>query len=245
MPASSERANGARRFAAPALQRLMNAGLLAFALGGAAAFADSPVLKVKDGDSLVVRSGGHQVEVRLAYIDAPEFKQTHGKRAGAVLRSLVGGRKVRLELIGGDVHRRIVARVFSGNRDVNAEMVRRGFAWVRREFPHPRGLARLEDQARAARRGLWAKAQPIPPWDLAKEQTRQEQSKEQAGGQPVARSGPRRRQRSRPSGAAPSATVARCPPARRRARTCGGADCELSTATATASRAKCSAGKLK
>ena len=164
MPASSERANGARRFAAPALQRLMNAGLLAFALGGAAAFADSPVLKVKDGDSLVVRSGGHQVEVRLAYIDAPEFKQTHGKRAGAVLRSLVGGRKVRLELIGGDVHRRIVARVFSGNRDVNAEMVRRGFAWVRREFPHPRGLARLEDQARAARRGLWAKAQPIPPW---------------------------------------------------------------------------------
>lgn len=143
---------------------LIGAGLLAAALAANAAHATSTVVKVKDGDSLVVRSGGRKVEVRLAYIDAPEHDQAHGKQAGAVLRSLVGGRRVRLELIGGDVHRRIVARVLHGNRDVNAEMVRRGYAWVRRDFAHPRALARLENQARAARRGLWARADPVPPW---------------------------------------------------------------------------------
>ena len=118
---------------------------------------------MKDGDSLVVRSAERKVEVRPVFIDAPEHDQPHGKQAGAVLRSLVGGRRVRLELIGGDVHRRIVARVLDGNRDVNAEMVRRGYAGVRRDFAHPRALARLENQARAARRGLWAKADPVPP----------------------------------------------------------------------------------
>ena len=82
-------------------------------------------------------------------------------------------------------HGRIVVWVFSGNRDVNAEMVRRGFAWVRREFPHPRGLARLEDQARAARRGLWAKAQPVPPWIWRKnkrEKSSRKSKREAAGG---------------------------------------------------------------
>ena len=137
---------------------------LALAAGAALAVTTSTVVKVRDGDSLVVRSAGRDLEIRLAYIDAPEFDQAHGRQAGAVLRALVGGRRVRLDLIGGDVHRRIVARVLLGNRDVNAEMVRRGFAWVRREFRHPRELARLEDRARAARRGLWARADPVPPW---------------------------------------------------------------------------------
>ena len=162
--AGPEYANGTRRFAALALQRLLKAGLLGCALATTAAFADSPVRKVIDGDSLVVRSRGREVEVRLAFIDAPEFRQVHGKQARAMLRSLVGGRRVRVEPIDVDVHRRVVARVFVGNHDVNAEMVRRGFAWVRRGFPHPRGLVRLEDRARAARAGLWANADPVPPW---------------------------------------------------------------------------------
>ena len=85
------------------MYRLTNAGLLALVLATGPAFAGSPVVRVKDGDSLVVQSGGQEVEVRLAYIDAPEFDQAHGKKAGAVLRSLVGGRRVRLDPIGGDV----------------------------------------------------------------------------------------------------------------------------------------------
>ena len=180
--AGSEHANDIRRFAALALQRLLKAGLFGCALATTAAFADSPVLKVIDGDSLIVRSRGREVEVRLAFIDAPEFRQVHGKRARAMLRSLVGRRRVRIEPIDVDVYRRVVARVFVGNHDVNAEMVRRGFAWVRRGFPHPRGLVRLEDRARAARAGLWANADPVPPWIWRKAHGRKRGSRNAGNG---------------------------------------------------------------
>ena len=126
--------------------------------------AADTVVRVKDGDSLVVDSNGREVEVRLADIDTPEFNQPRGDQARDALRSLVDGKKVRLELIGGDAYRRIVARVFVDSVDVNAELVRRGLAWVRRAYDPAPSLVDLEDSARQAGRGLWADEDPVPPW---------------------------------------------------------------------------------
>ena len=126
--------------------------------------AAETVIRVKDGDSLVVDSNGRQVEVRLADIDTPEYNQPRGDEAHAALRSLVDGKEVRLELVGGDAYRRIVAHVFLGDLDVNAELVRRGLAWVRRAYDPAPSLVALEDGARRAERGLWADADPVPPW---------------------------------------------------------------------------------
>ena len=133
--------------------------LLPSAIAGA-----EQVVRVKDGDSLVVDSGGRQVDVRLADIDAPESRQPRGDEARAALSTLVEGQEVRLQLVAGDAYRRIVAYVFVDDLDVNAEMVQRGLAWVRRDYdPAPR-LVRREDEARAAGRGLWADADATPPW---------------------------------------------------------------------------------
>ena len=127
--------------------------------------AAEQVVRVKDGDSLVISSGDGQVDVRLADIDAPEYRQPHGDAARSALRTLVDGREVRLQLVGGDAYRRIVAHVFVDEMHVNAEMVRSGHAWVRRAYdPAPR-LVADEDAARVARRGLWAAANPVPPWE--------------------------------------------------------------------------------
>ena len=126
--------------------------------------AAETVVRVKDGDSLVVDSSGREVEVRLADIDTPEFNQARGDEARDALRSLVDGKEVRLELIGGDAYRRIVARVFVGEVDVNAELVRRGLAWVRRAYDPAPSLIALEGDARQAERGLWADEDPVPPW---------------------------------------------------------------------------------
>ena len=140
-------------------------GVLVAVLVAATAAHAEQVVRVKDGDSLVVSSGGRQVDVRLADIDAPEHRQRHGDAARSALRALVDGRDVRLQLIGGDAYRRIIAHVFVDELDVNAEMVRRGHAWVRRAYdPAPRLIA-AEDAARTARRGLWAHANPMPPWE--------------------------------------------------------------------------------
>ena len=138
--------------------------LLAAFLLSVAAHAEQ-VVRVKDGDSLVINSDGRNVDVRLADIDAPEYRQPHGDAARTVLRALVEGREVQLQLVGGDAYRRIVAHVFVDGVDVNAQLVRRGLAWVRRDYdPAPR-LIRHEDEARAARRGLWADANAVPPWE--------------------------------------------------------------------------------
>jgi len=146
-------------------RRLWFSGFVAGAAVLAGAVCAEQVVRVKDGDSLVVASGGKQVDVRLADIDAPEHRQPHGDAARSALRALVGERDVRLQLVGGDAYRRIVAHVFVDNIDVNQEMVRRGHAWVRRAYDPAPKLIAAEDAARSERLGLWQEAAPTPPWE--------------------------------------------------------------------------------
>lgn len=63
---------------------------------------------------------------------------------------------------------RPIAQVVANGIDVNAEQVRRGFAWVYRQYATDRSLDALEAAARKAGRGLWADANPIPPWEWRK-----------------------------------------------------------------------------
>lgn len=49
--------------------------------------------------------------------------------------------------------------------DVNAEMVRVGMAWVYDKYVTDRSPYALQDAAKAARRGLWADPDPMPPWE--------------------------------------------------------------------------------
>ena len=127
------------------------------------AFAER-VLRVKDGDSIVIESAEREVDVRIADIDAPELDQPYGLEAKSALEALVGSRDVRLELVGGDAYRRIVANVYVEQRDVAAELVVRGLAWVRRSYASAARLVGLEEAARHDRRGLWADADPVAPW---------------------------------------------------------------------------------
>jgi len=66
---------------------------------------------------------------------------------------------------GSGRYGRTVGRVYVGSEDVNAEMVKQGAAWVYRKYAKDPSLYRLEEQAKAARRGLWGlpEAQRRPP----------------------------------------------------------------------------------
>jgi endonuclease YncB( thermonuclease family) len=51
-------------------------------------------------------------------------------------------------------------------RNVNLELVREGWAWWYGKYATKnKELASAEAAARKAKRGLWADAKPIPPWD--------------------------------------------------------------------------------
>lgn len=126
------------------------------------------VVGITDGDTLTLLTDARQeVRVRLSDIDTPERGQPYGDRARQALSGLAFDRSVRLAVRDVDRYGRTVGRVFAGERDVSAEMVRQGAAWVFRGYSDDAELLRLEADARSARRGLWAlpEAQRVPPWE--------------------------------------------------------------------------------
>jgi micrococcal nuclease len=125
------------------------------------------VVGVIDGDTLDVRLDSGMVRVRLHGIDAPEHDQPHGATAKKLLSSLVYGEMVELEPIEQDRYERLVARVWLEDLDVDAEMVKRGEAWVYRRYARDPAYCSYEKAARDLDRGLWSlhPQQRIAPWE--------------------------------------------------------------------------------
>ena len=127
------------------------------------------MVRVRDGDSIVVLRSGRGIEVRLDGIDCPELGQAFGNAAKGHTSQLAFGRTVRLAGKGRDDYGRELAEVFlPDGRSLNRELVAAGFAWWFRRHSTDRVLEALEREARTARRGLWADPDPVPPWDYRK-----------------------------------------------------------------------------
>lgn len=127
------------------------------------------VVRVVDGDTIHVRLGDRVEKVRYIGVNTPELhhpargEEPGGREAARENRRLVMGRRVRLELDvqTRDRYGRLLAYVWVGDRMVNAELVRRGFAQAMTVPPNVRYQAlflRLQREAREAGRGLWRRA---------------------------------------------------------------------------------------
>ena len=126
------------------------------------------VVGITDGDTLTLLTDRQtQIRIRLSEIDTPERGQPYATRSRQRLSDLVFGKAVRVTVRDVDRYGRTIGRVFVGSRDVNAEMIRSGSAWVYRRYSDDPSLLRLERIARGERRGLWAlpEAERIPPWE--------------------------------------------------------------------------------
>ena len=126
------------------------------------------VVGVHDGDTITILDAGkRQIKVRLAEIDTPESRQPYGSRAKQELSRLVFGKTVTVKAQDTDRYGRTVGRVYADGLDVNAEMVRRGAAWVYRQYVKDQSLYTLENQARQDKAGLWGlpEAEQVPPWE--------------------------------------------------------------------------------
>ena len=140
-----------RLFALLALLSLLAAPLPAAEYAGR-------VVAISDGDTLtlLVPDGAsyQQVKVRWGEIDTPESGQPFGQRAKQMLSDLAFNQQARVVVQDTDRYGRTVGRVFVGGTDVNAEMVKQGAAWVYRKYAQDQALYQLEEQAKAAKRGL-------------------------------------------------------------------------------------------
>lgn len=155
------------------LHRVLLALLLLVALPAWAETLTGHVVAIADGDTLTLLTPDRrQVKVRLHGMDAPEAGQPFGNRARQALSELTFQKLARVEVQDTDRYGRTVGRVYVGSVEVNAELVRRGMAWVYTRYNRDPALPILEAEARAAHRGLWADPRPVPPWDWRRQQRR-------------------------------------------------------------------------
>ena len=126
------------------------------------------VIKVFDGDTILVRIQGHEEFVRLREIDAPEMagrkqqgQEPWGRKAREFVLSRLKDRNVRLETDDReerDVYHRLLAYIFIGDSFLNQEMVQSGNAFFYRAPIRGKYAARLEEAEEAARNkgiGVW------------------------------------------------------------------------------------------
>ena len=118
-------------------------------------------------DTISVMHDGQAAKISLYGIDAPEREQAFGNRAKQFVSTLAFGKEVKVEVKYQDRYGRTVANVIlPDERNLNREIVKVGFAWWFRKYaPKDKVIEGLESEARAAKRGLWADREPVPPWD--------------------------------------------------------------------------------
>ncbi len=127
------------------------------------------VVRVVDGDTIVVRLGGRDERVRYIGVDTPETVkprtpvQCFGKEASAANKRLVEGRTVELvaDVEERDRYGRLLAYVYRAPDRVfvNERLVRDGYASPMTIPPNVRFADRFAALAREARengRGLWS-----------------------------------------------------------------------------------------
>jgi endonuclease YncB( thermonuclease family) len=128
------------------------------------------VVAIADGDTFTLLSKENkQIKIRLYGIDTPERKQPYGTAARQYLSELIFGQQVKYEVLDIDRYQRTIAIVFTADKkNVNEEMIKAGYAWHYKQYDQNPEWTRLEQIARKNRSGLWADANPSPPWEWRK-----------------------------------------------------------------------------
>ncbi len=132
---------------------------LAFAAPALADTIEGTVVRVTDGDTVVLKpdtKGDKPIKLRLHGMDAPERCQPGGDESREALSARVLNKHVQATTHAIDDYKRSVATVQLNGEDIGAWMVLQGRAWTH-GFKHaPAPYAKQELEARAAKRGLFA-----------------------------------------------------------------------------------------
>jgi endonuclease YncB( thermonuclease family) len=123
------------------------------------------VTEVKSADLLTLDYGTGQYNIRVAGIDVPK-EEPFATEAKQLVASLVLGKNVRLWFLGRALNGEMLGRLFTddpaiGIKEVAVEMVKAGLARRQDGYDFQASeLSKAERQAREAKRGIWALAQP-------------------------------------------------------------------------------------
>jgi len=149
---------------------------LAMIIGQTTSFAaniiEGKVVGVADGDTITVLDASKaQHRIRLVGIDAPEKAQAFGERSKQALSKMVYGKQVTVLWDKKDRYDRVLGKVLADWGDVNLAQVEDGMAWHYKRYMNDQSIKDqlayddAEQTARRLKKGLWADANPTPPWD--------------------------------------------------------------------------------
>lgn len=125
------------------------------------------VVGVSDGDTLTVLSQDkQQSKIRLAQIDAPEKNQDYGQVSKQSLSDMTYKKQAVIEYKEKDKYGRVVGKVLVDGVDVNLEQVKKGLAWVYRQYADDQAYYVAEDSAKAQKINIWSMLNPVAPWDF-------------------------------------------------------------------------------
>lgn len=126
------------------------------------------VSQVIDGDTIIVKKDKKVMKIRLYGIDAPEIKQPFGYESKHILKGMIENKLVSIDLKWRDKYGRIIGIVYLGKKCINEIMVKKGMAWVYKEYCKTskcKKWKKHEQKARHNLKGLWFGNNPIYPQD--------------------------------------------------------------------------------
>lgn len=142
------------------------------------------VVRIADGDTLTVLDGANvQHRIRLQGIDAPESHQAFGTQSKKNLSDRVFGKEITALCDKTDQYGREVCKIMLDGKDINLEQIQAGLAWHYKEYQREQSAedrelyARAEDEARAARRGLWVDANATEPSEFRRAERREREAR--------------------------------------------------------------------
>ncbi len=123
------------------------------------------VISIADGDSYKILVNNETIRVRMEGIDAPERGMPFYKVSKKHFSELAFNKYVTLEVTGTDRYGRTLAYTWlDDGTELSREMLRAGLAWHYKKYNTDPELARLEEEAKQARKGFWIDNNPMPPW---------------------------------------------------------------------------------
>jgi endonuclease YncB( thermonuclease family) len=117
------------------------------------------VVRVFDGDSLIVSIDGKELEVRLLGINAPEGNECHGNESRDMLEQLLSSGALTLvaDTEDTDQYGRLLRYLYVDGLNVNLAMLANGDAVVLQgEYSADANFAAISDAAAARGIGMWA-----------------------------------------------------------------------------------------
>jgi endonuclease YncB( thermonuclease family) len=147
---------------------------------------EGEVVGVGSGDTIaVLDNNNREYQIKLEGIDAPEMEQEFGREAQKNLFTLVFGKTVQVDLHTA-ADGTVVGKVMLGDQNLSLEQLKAGLAWhdktavlnqwEKEIYLHNETITKKDGY------GLWAAANPLPPWAFRKTQSGQEEKNQAAAG---------------------------------------------------------------